>query len=157
MKFSLNELPTAAFAVFACVMLYGGLTMEASFSGSNQHRWVPVGMSAFILVLALAAMILSRRRGAGGDPIADIAPCEFFALVLPMLLLMGAYAQGQIWFGYVPATFVIGVCVFALFGNDLRRCLVHSAIATTLLYLVFFKGLKLYNPPGTWADLPMPF
>lgn len=78
-------------------------------------------------------------------------------LILPCVLLLAAYAQASIWFGYAPATFAAGVLAFRLFGNGWMSCLLHSTIATLVLYVIFFKMLRLYNPPGQWVDLPLPF
>lgn len=43
MRLAFTALPPTFFLIFGVVMIYGSLTMEPSFNGSNQHRWVPLG------------------------------------------------------------------------------------------------------------------
>ena len=53
--------------------------------------------------------------------------------------------------------FVSGILIFRMFQNSWVASLIQSVIATLVLYVIFFKLLKLYNPPGRWLDLPLPF
>ena len=135
-------------------MIYGSLTMEPSFSGTNEHRWVPLGMSIFVAILS--ALMLARQMTQQEADIAIDAQ-SFFVLIIPCILLLASYAQGTILFSYVPATYVSGVLVFRLFRNSWLTCLIQSAIATLVLYFIFFNLLRLYNPPGHWLDVQMPF
>lgn len=156
MNFTLNALPAASFLLFGLVMIYGSVTMDPSFSGSNQHRWVPLGMSIFVSLLA-AWLLIRERFFAPEEGVEDLSPNSFYLLVLPCILLLAAYAQAQIWVGYPLATFLSGVLVFRLFRNGWLFSILQSAIATLVLYLLFFRVLKLYNPPGRWLELQMPF
>ena len=135
-------------------MIYGSLTMEPSFSGTNEHRWVPLGMSIFVAILS-ALMLARQMTQQEADIVIDAQ--SFFVLIIPCILLLAAYAQGTILFSYVPATYVSGVLVFRLFRNSWLTCLIQSAIATLVLYFIFFNLLRLYNPPGRWLDVQMPF
>jgi len=155
MKQALGTLPPLCFLLFGLVMIYGSVTMEASFSGTNEHRWFPLGMS--ILVSLLAAYLLGRQVLGLDAEEALYDPHGFVLLIIPCILHLAAYAQGSIWFGYPAATFVSGFLVFRLFQNGWVSSLVQSTVATLLLYTVFFKLLKLYNPPGTVLDLQLPF
>lgn len=154
MRLTLNDLPTVAFAAFAALMIYGSITMDPSFSGSNQHRWVPLGVSIFVLVLSISVFALERLNPNAVGEEGSIEASSFIYRVLPMLVLMALYSQGKTWLGYELATLVVGICVFRLFGNSFLKSALHSVIATLLLYTVFFKLLKLYNPSGTLLDLP---
>lgn len=154
MRLVLNALPPLAFLLFGLVMIYGSLTMEPSFSGSNEHRWVPLGMS--ILVSSLSALLLVRLI-LGQEPDAGIKARSFALLIIPCSLLLAAYAQATIWFSYVPATFVSSVVIFRMFRNGWIASLIQSLIATLALYYIFFNLLRLYNPPGRWLDVQMPF
>ena len=156
-KFSLDLLPAVAFLLFGLVMIYGSITMEPSFSGTNEHRWVPLGMSIFVSLLAawvLLRQLLHSEVDTDGD---SIEWRNFILLVLPCVLLLGVYAQGYVWFGYAAATFVCGVLIFRLFQNSWLSSIFQSAIATLVLYFIFFKLLKLYNPAGRLLDLSLPF
>jgi len=156
-KLTLDVLPAVAFLLFGLVMIYGSITMEPSFSGTNEHRWVPLGMSIFVSLLA-GWICLRRQFSPEVDPDgARIERRNFFLLVLPCILLLAAYAQAYIWFGYVAATFVCGVLVFRLFQNGWLSSTLQSAVATMVLYVLFFVLLKLYNPPGRLLDLSLPF
>lgn len=155
---SLNVLPPLAFALFAVIMIYGSLTMSPSFSGSNEHRFVPLSVSIFVLILSF--WLILQRFIAPSDTQEDESAIEvrpFALLVLPMIGLIAVYAQGQVLFGYLSATFVTGVLIFRLFANGWLASILHSLIGTTVLYLLFFKLLNLYNPPGRWFDLALPF
>ncbi len=156
MKFTLNALPAASFLLFGLVMIYGSVTMDPSFSGSNQHRWVPLGMSIFVSLLA-AWLLIREQFVAPDEGVEDLTPISFCLLVLPCILLLAAYAQTQIWVGYPLATFLSGVLIFRLFRNGWLFSILQSVIATLVLYLLFFRVLKLYNPPGRWLELQMPF
>lgn len=157
MRLTLNDLPACAFVILGISFLYGGLTMDASFSGSNQHRWVPVGASLFVILLSLIVLAVGLYRPHNNDDVTQISAGKFFGLVVPLLAFMAIYAQGQIFVGYVPASLAIGFGVFLLFGNSPFASLLHCVFATSLLYFIFFKMLRLYNPPGTLFDLPLPF
>lgn len=157
MKLSLNILPATSFILFGLVMIYGSISMEDSFSGSNQHRWVPLAMSIFVVVLATGLLARQVRSEEIGQDSSHLEPRSFFFLVLPVMCLLAAYAQAQIWFGYAAATFASGVLIFRLFGNSWIVSILHGAVATVALYILFFKLLKLYNPPGRLLDLPLPF
>lgn len=154
MRLTLNDLPTATFATFALLMIYGSVTMEPSFSGTNQHRWVPLGVSIFVLLLCFVVFILDRIKPGLTNSNGSIEARTLLVLVLPMLALMALYAQGKTWLGYELATFIVGIVIFRLFGNSLLKSAMHSVIATALLYTIFFKLLKLYNPSGTLLELP---
>jgi len=157
MNFNLNVLPAAAFLLFGLVMIYGSITMEPSFSGTNEHRWVPLGMSVFVSLLS-GWLLLRQWLSADSDP--DIEPIEkrnFFVLVLPCIFVLAAYAQATIWFGYLAATLVAGVLIFRLFRNGWVASIIHSMVATLVLYVLFFVLLKLYNPAGRMLDLSLPF
>lgn len=155
MRLSLGLLPPLCFLLFGLVMIYGSLTMEPSFSGTNEHRWVPLGMSVFVSALA-GYLVLSQMAGREGDT-DPITVHGLVFLILPCIALLAAYAQGTIWFGYAAPTFICGVLIFRLFRNAWLSSVVQSVIATLVLYVVFFKLLKLYNPPGRWLDLQLPF
>ena len=154
MRLWLNALPSFCFLLFGLVMIYGSITMEPSFSGTNEHRWVPLGMSIFVSLLAVL-LLVGQVLGTGDD--AEIRAHSFFWLVIPCVLLLAAYTQASIWFGYGAATFVSGILIFRMFQNSWVASLIQSVIATLVLYVIFFKLLKLYNPPGRWLDLPLPF
>lgn len=155
MRQVLGALAPLCFLLFGLVMVYGSITMQASSSGTNDHRWVPLGMSLFISILA---GYLALRQLTGGPEAADtIDGRTLLVLILPCLALLAAYAQGRIWFGYVAPTFISGVAIFRLFRNGWVSSLIQSVIATLALYIVFFKLLRLYNPPGRWLDLQLPF
>lgn len=156
-KLSLDVLPALVFLLFGLVMIYGSITMEPSFSGTNEHRWVPLGMSVFVSLLS-AWILLHQLLSSQAVPHTDrIARRTFFLLVLPCVVLLAAYAQFYIWFGYAAATFLSGVLIFRLFQNSWVYCIAQSAIATLVLYITFFKMLKLYNPSGRLLDLSLPF
>ena len=155
MRLGLSVLPPLCFLLFGLVMVYGSLTMEPSFSGKNEHRWVPLGMSIF--VCGLSAVLIARTLSGTADVNAPIDGQSLMFLILPCLLIMAAYAQGAIWFGYIIPTLLSGTLVFRLFKTDWIFSLIHSLIATTVLYFIFFRLLKLYNPPGSLLDLPIPF
>jgi len=157
MKLAINALPAACFLLFGLAMIYGSITMEQSFSGTNEHRWVPLGMSVFVSVLAGWLLLSQTLRGSLDEGAEPLEWRSFAVKVVPCIALFAAYAQGQIWFGYGAATFAAGGLVFRLFQNSWISSLMQSAIATLVLYILFFKMLKLYNPPGRWLDLPLPF
>jgi hypothetical protein len=138
-------------------MVYGSITMEPSFSGTNEHRWVPLGMSVFVSLLS-AWILLRQWRASDSNPDGEhIDAGNLFLLVLPCIVLLAVYAQAYTWFGYAAATFVCGILIFRLFQNSWLSSVLQSAIATLILYFLFFKLLKLYNPPGRWLDLSLPF
>lgn len=155
MRLSLDALPPLCFLLFGLLMAYGSLTMEASFSGTNEHRWVPLGMSIFVSLLA-GFLVLRQINVAESDE-SGLEARTLLLLILPCVALLWAYAQGTIWFGYTAPTFVSGVLIFRLFRNGWLASLVQSVIATLVLYVIFFKLLKLYNPPGRMLDLQLPF
>ena len=155
MRLSLAALPPLCFLLFGLVMAYGALTMEASFSGSNEHRWVPLGMSTFVSVLAGYLIVRQLTRAEQGESAIDGR--TLIVLILPCVALLWAYAQGTIWFGYAAPTFVSGVLIFRLFKNGWAVSVIQSGIATLMLYVIFFKLLRLYNPPGRLLDLQLPF
>lgn len=155
MRLFLGALPPLCFLLFGIVMVYGSLTMEPSFSGTNEHRWVPLGISLFVSALAGLLVIQQLTRAHGeANP---IEPQSLVMLVLPCVFLLAAYAQGTILFGYAAPTFVSGVLIFRLFRNGWLFSVIQSVIATLALYVIFFKLLKLYSPPGRLLDLQLPF
>lgn len=156
-KLNLDILPAVAFLLFGLVMIYGSITMEPSFSGTNEHRWVPLGMSILVSLLAVWVLLRQLLYSDGDMDGGSIERRNFFLLVLPCVLLLAVYAQGYVWFGYAAATFVCGVLIFRLFQNNWLSSTLQSAIATLVLYLIFFKLLKLYNPTGRLLDLSLPF
>lgn len=159
-RLSLNILPALGFLLFGLIMIYGSITMEPSFSGTNEHRWVPLGMSVFVSLLSgwvLLQQLMSSNHSSVSPEGAPLEHRHFFLLVLPCILLLAAYAQLYVWFGYAAATGGCGALVFKLFRNSLLASVVQSAIATLVLYFIFFKLLKLYNPPGRLLDLSLPF
>lgn len=136
-------------------MVYGSLTMEPSFSGTNEHRWVPLGMSIFVSALA-GYLILRQLAGVYRAEASPIDPQSLMCLILPCVALLALYAQGTIWFGYAAPTFVSGALIFRLFRNNWLSSLIQSLVATLVLYVIFFRLLKLYNPPGRVIDLQIP-
>ncbi len=135
-------------------MIYGSVTMQASFSGTHEHRWVPLGMSIFASALA-GWLLLRQILSKAGDTKADaMDPRGFLVLILTCVLLFALYAQASIWFGYLAATCVSGVAIFRLFRNRWIASLVQSVLATLVLCIVFFKLLRLYTLRGVGLTCP---
>lgn len=154
----INWLATATFIVFGAVFLYSAINIGPSFSGGNGHKTLPVALSS--TVLALSVLVLVREifwKSPEADPNQPIAVSSLFVRVLPLIALMILNGLGQIWFGYLVSTIVIGVLVFLLFGNSIYRALLHGIIGAVVLYFLFFRVMGLYEPPGSILEINLPF
>lgn len=159
MKTCINWLPSFAFAVFGAVFLYAAINIGDSFSGGSSHKVMPLFVSALVLALSGYVLFFEQVRGDGGQSSSETQPIQlatFVTRVSPLLLLMVLNGFGQIWFGYLVATFFCGICVFRLFENSWAASAIHGAIGAAVLYLLFFGLLQLYDPPGTILDLSIP-
>jgi len=152
--------PTLVFLLVGVVYLYASLTMEEAWSGGYQHRLVPLAMSVAVVVLCGMLLFTQRNCAAkkedGGYELTGSEPLlagELFLKSLPLIALMVLYALAQSWFGYLLASLLCGVAVFKLFGNSLLVSAGHSIVISAVIYLLFFKLLKLYDPPGRLIDL----
>ena len=156
MKRSIDWLPVACFALIGLVYLFASFQIVESFSGGYGHRTMPLAMTILILLLCARIAYTMWKKRAAEERDADCHPIwldQFATKVLPLIAFMIIYGLFQTWFGYLIATFASGVAVFRLFGNGWISCAVNSAIGAAVIYLLFFKLLNLYDPPGTIIDI----
>ena len=149
-------LPALAFALFGAVYLVASLRIVESFDGGYGHRTVPISMSLALLILAgwqLFLKVRSKGRIEAEPGCESIVLNEFLIYSGPLVLLMGLYGAMQIWFGYLLASLAIGIVLFRIFGNGWRASLVHSAVGVATIYILFFRLLNVYDPPGKILEL----
>lgn len=117
-------------------------------------------MTASLLLLGLGVVILSlafTRRSAGPD--AETSPPTQSPGLFPFAFVGGGllYVFAIDAVGYLPATLVGAPFAFAAFGaRGIVRMILAGLAAATVIYLIFFVGLGLYDPPGrlfSWRDL----
>ncbi|MDE0307241.1 MAG: tripartite tricarboxylate transporter TctB family protein [Albidovulum sp.] len=152
----INWLPALAFVLFGAVYLIASLRIVESFDGGYGHRTVPLSMSIALLILAgwqLHRMIASKGLAESEPGCETIVLRDFLYLSGPLVLLMGLYGVMQVWFGYVLASLACGVAVFRAFGNNWIVSLIHSAVGVGTIYILFFKLLSVYDPPGSILEL----
>ena len=149
----INWLCTAAFFVLGSVFLFASLRIPESFGGGFGHRLVPLSMSVLILVLSVWLLISNRIGGSDRPEEHDIPLAGFAKHSAPLVLLMGAYGVAHILFGFLVATFICGTAAFRLFGNSWKLSAAHGAAGSAVFYVVFFKILNVYDPPGSVIDL----
>ena len=136
--------------------LFATTQIEESFSGGYGHRTMPLAMSILVLLFCarIASNMWTQRTSSVQESDSQTIWLDAFAeKVLPLIALMIAYGLFQTWFGYLISSFLCGVAAFRLFGNGWLTCALHSAIGTAVIYLLFFKLLNLYDPPGTVIDI----
>lgn len=152
----INWLPALAFLLFGAVYLIASLQIVESFDGGYGHRTVPLSMSLALLILAgwqLFRKVVSSSPAYTEPGCETIVLKEFLSHVGPLVLLMALYVAMQVRFGYMLASLVCGIALFRLFGNGWLALLIHSAVGVGTIYILFFKLLNLYDPPGRILEL----
>lgn len=148
----LEWLPAALFLGFGLVFLVASWMIPAPWGGGHGNRTVPVFASLLVVILSAAQVFFALRDGVAEN--ADrLVPQELIGRVLPLIVLIAFYALLQIWFGYLLATIISALIAFRLFGNSWQAALMHTALGTVLLYLLFVRGLGLFFSPGRLFDL----
>ena len=152
----INWLPALAFFLFGAIYLIASLRIVESFDGGYGHRTVPLSMSLELLIQAgwqLFRKVVSSSLADAEPSCEAIILREFLSHAGPLVLLMALYGAMQVWFGYMPASLVCGIALFRLFGNGWKASLIHTAVGVGTIYILFFKLLNLYDPPGRILEL----
>jgi|GEM_PF-1288108 hypothetical protein len=73
-----------------------------------------------------------------------------FARIFPLMLSSFIYAALFKWFGYLVSTFVVLLPVLYIYGNtSIRKILIMAAVAAPLYYIIFIKGMKVFDAGGS--------
>ncbi len=138
------------------------------------------GMTTFLGAFFLwGSSLIERQEGSIGGPHVVPGAASFFLLAMGIGILGGAFLQDRkrgisdrmtpfvflivgggiayVWVinavGYFPATLAFSPLAFAAFGGrGLTRTLLPGAIAAVVIYIIFFKILGIYDPPGRFFD-----
>lgn len=155
MKQHIDWLPAVFFLLFGLVFFYAATQIGAEYGGGDGGKILPFAASLCIIVLA-ARLVYSdffQQQELSSPADEGIVLGEFLLASGPLLLLVAVYGLFHIWFGYLLATLLCSVLAFRLFGNGWLASLLHSLIGAAILYVLFIKVLRVYDPPGELIDL----
>lgn len=147
-----------AVAFFGFFVAIGTLDIETTDQLFEGAKLLPsivfCGLVLLAAVLAGDAVMRMRneRDGKSEDQAHDWR--LFLCTSAPMIALMIVYVGLLDAFGYLLGTVIVAPFIFFVFGS---RRIVSTVITSTLtaiiLYLIFFKGLRMFDPPGFLINL----
>nr|WP_280520617.1 tripartite tricarboxylate transporter TctB family protein [Phaeobacter sp. J2-8] len=139
--------------VFGLVFLFEAIKIPAGFADSIGPRLVPVSVAIATIGLTLLLMLVDWRTADPEETSHDITARNLLVQAGPMLML--AVLSGLMigWLGYLLATAIGGVVIFRLFANSWRLSLANGLACAIVFYLLFIKGMGIYDPPGTILDI----
>lgn len=136
---------------------------------------ITVALGAFFL---WGATLIEQREGVMGGPQVVPTAASICLLAAGIGILIAAVTPGHlsrtdrptslvflivgvgiayVWaidaVGYFPATLAVSPAAFAAFGGrGLRGTVVPGFLATVAIYVIFFRVLGVYDPPGQYFD-----
>lgn len=171
MNTKLPWLPNLTMLIFGLTFLIAAFQLPAIASAGVSTRTIPLLVCSLYVAFTLLQIFIEVRtynsksnvslNASSGTEDLDtqdmnanyISLREFLFFSGPTILLIALYGFFFGWFSYVPATILIGIIAFRIFGNSWQTSLIHSAIGTVVLYFLFIRLLRIYNPSGTLLDL----
>ena len=148
-RMSLADLLAGGITTFlGAFFLWGASLIERQEGVLGGPHVVPQAASFFLICLGIGILggaFLQDRKSSDRDPM----PLFIFLVVgggIAYVLVINAV-------GYFPATLVFAPLAFAAFGGrGLMRTVVPGIIAAVVIYLIFFKILGIFDPPGRFFN-----
>ncbi|MGQ7843818.1 tripartite tricarboxylate transporter TctB family protein [Granulosicoccus sp. 3-233] len=139
--------------IIGLVFLQQSWGIPTGGSDSVGPRAVPLVISLIVVFLSLCIMVVNLLRPDIPAKDDEITVRNLTLESGPLMLLVAVYAQLFYWSGYLASTFIIALLVFRLFSNSWKLSLANAAGGSLIFYLVFIKGMGIYDPPGALVDI----
>ena len=149
---------SAAVAFLGLFMWWGALQIETDAGLFEGPRLFPCLVATGLLVLAavLAATAALKTSGetVGDKGFTTTSWRSFWTVALPLTGMLILYVGLFNGFGYLIATLLVAPGAFWLFGcrGPLQVVVLPTALVVAM-YLLFFRVLGMFDPPGTILDL----
>jgi putative tricarboxylic transport membrane protein len=124
----------------------GGRLYPSRMSPMVGDHTMPILLGAILLILGLLMFFIRMESFIVQHPVSEIRN-----VITLTLLLMFGYCFLIQYLGYLIPTFLVGACLFRIFGSyKWIKCILMSAASTICLDLIFIQWLRMPFPTGVF-------
>lgn len=149
-----NSFAGLALVAIAAFLFWKSFSISLDFVDEEGigPRFFPQAICIALGALGLAMAALGFKGSAAPTDSSSFKIARFWQDAVPLFLL----GLGFIWafqaFGYFAATLALIAAGLVLFAVRGRALWLMPPIAATALYLIFFRLMRVYEPPATVFD-----
>ncbi len=144
-------------ALLGLFVWWGTFQIDTDAGNFEEARLLPSVVGSALLLLAgiqLASGTLGLSHDTKSEDIDAIQWQGLAPVAIPIMGMVILYVGLLSGFGYLISTMMIAPLAYLLFGNrGLKRAVILPLLVSIIYYIVFFKLLGMFDPPGSILDI----